>query len=76
LEPLAELLQTHAGHRFTFALIELAVYEAPLAGIRIVTPSVLAQTALIERGVVQIEDGADGGRRIVIRELAVTAPPF
>jgi len=72
LEPLAELLQTHAGHRFTFALIELAVYEAPLAGIRIVTPSVLAQTALIERGVVQIEDGADGGRRIVIREPAAS----
>ncbi|HEX5320872.1 MAG TPA: hypothetical protein VFW46_17060, partial [Stellaceae bacterium] len=24
--PLAELLQSHAGHRFTFALVELAVY--------------------------------------------------
>jgi hypothetical protein len=72
LVPLAELLQTHAGHRFTFALIELAVYEAPQAGVRIVTPSVLAQTALIERGVVQIEDRADGGRRIVIREPVTT----
>jgi hypothetical protein len=72
LAPLAELLQTHAGQRFTFALIELAVYEAPMAGVRIVSPSVLAQTALIERGVVQIEDRADGGRRIVIREPAAT----
>jgi hypothetical protein len=66
------MVQTHAGHRFAFALIELAVYEAPQAGVRIVTPSVLARTALIERGVVQIEDGVDGGRRIVVREPAAT----
>jgi hypothetical protein len=70
LAPLAELLQSHAGHRFTFALIELAIYDAPQAGVRIVNPSVLAQTALIERGVVQIEDSSDGNRRITIREPA------
>jgi hypothetical protein len=63
--PLAELLQTHAGHRFTFALIELAVYQAPQDGVRILMPSVLAQTALIERGVVQIEDG-----RVIIKDPA------
>ncbi len=70
--PLAELLQTHAGHRFTFALIELAVYEAPESSIRIIAPSVLAQTALIERGVVQIEDGNAGKQRIVVRDPPAT----
>lgn len=68
IAPLAELLQTHAGHRFTFALVELGVYETPEPGVRIITPSVLAQTALIERGVVQIEDSSEAGRRIVITE--------
>jgi hypothetical protein len=72
LAPLAELLQTHAGHRFTFALIELAVYQSPQPGVRIVTPSILAQTALIERGVVQIDEGSDGVHRIVVREPAAT----
>lgn len=72
LAALAELLQTHAGHRFTFALIELAIYETPQQNVRIVTPSLLAQTALIERGVVRIEDQADGSRRIVVKELAAT----
>lgn len=70
LAPLAELLQTHAGHRFIFALVELAVYETPQVGIRVVTPSILAQTALIERGVIQIEEGGDSQRRIVVREPA------
>jgi hypothetical protein len=53
--PLADLLQSHAGHRFTFALVELAVYETPANGTRLVVPSVLAQTVLLERGVVRIE---------------------
>jgi hypothetical protein len=57
--PLAELLQSHAGHRFTFALVELAVYTTPEADVRLVVPSVLAQTTLIERGVVRI-DSASG----------------
>lgn len=66
--PLTELLQTHAGHRFTFALVELAVYESPMTGIRLVVPSVLAQTTLIERGVVQINEAT--GRLSI--EAAVT----
>jgi hypothetical protein len=66
LELLAELLQTHAGHRFTFALVELAIYETADKQIRIVTPSVLAKTALIERGVVQITDLGKGEQQIVI----------
>ncbi|KQT92638.1 hypothetical protein [Rhizobium sp. Leaf453] len=54
IAPLAELLQSHAGQRFTFALVELGVYEAP-DGIRLVVPSVLAKTVLIERGVVRLD---------------------
>jgi hypothetical protein len=66
LEPLAELLQTHAGHRFTFALVELAIYETADKLGRVVTPSVLAKTALIERGVVRIAEGNDGLRQILV----------
>lgn len=73
ITPLAELLQTHAGHRFTFALVELAVYETPQAGVRLIIPSVLAQTALIERGVVEIKEELGGARRIVVREPTATA---
>jgi hypothetical protein len=66
LEPLAELLQTHAGHRFTFALVELAIYETADKLGRIVVPSVLAKTALIERGVVHIAEGDDGKRQVLV----------
>lgn len=69
LELLAQLLQTHAGHRFTFALVELAIYENTDSLIRFVSPSVLAKTALIERGVVRIEEGA-GAKQIVIDSAA------
>ena len=67
LVALAELLQSHAGHRFVFALVELAVYETPVPGARLIYPSVLAQTTLIERGVVRIEDG---GSSDAVRILA------
>lgn len=66
LELLAELLQTHAGHRFTFALVELAIYESADKLTRFVTPSVLAKTALIERGVVSIAEIGKGEPQVVI----------
>jgi len=66
LELLSGLLQTHAGHRFIFALVELAIYETADKITRIVTPSVLAKTALIERGVVQIVETIKGEQQIVI----------
>jgi hypothetical protein len=71
IAPLVELLQSHAGHRFVFALVELGVYETPVSGVRLVYPSVLAQTTLIERGVVEIDDRASG---ISIRPPAVSGP--
>ena len=70
--PLAELLQSHAGHRFTFALVELAIYEAPVSGTKIVVPSVLAQTTLIERGVIRLEGEAG---RISIQAVDVPSSP-
>jgi hypothetical protein len=75
IAPLAELLQSHAGHRFTFALVELAVYEAPQPGIRLVFPSVLAQTVLIERGVIKI-DGEQGALRISAPEQSPISLPL
>lgn len=60
IAPLVELLQSHAGLRFVFALVELGVYEAPVPGVRVVYPSVLAQTRLIERGVIQVDEKASG----------------
>jgi hypothetical protein len=73
---LRDLLQSHAGHRFVFALVELGVFEAPAPGARLILPSVLAQTTLIERGVVHIEERAHPplAGRIVVAP-AVSQPP-
>ena len=57
-EALAELLQSHAGAHFTFALVELASWRNPETGDIIALPSTLARTVMISRGVVTIEDGA------------------
>lgn len=72
IRPLAEMLQSHAGDRFTFALIELAVYETPAAGTRIVVPSILTETTMIERGVVRVVDDPAGPARIVVSEASPT----
>jgi len=53
---LAGVLQSHAGFRFTFALVELAVWQAP-DGAHLVVPRTLAQTVMVERGVVQVHEG-------------------
>jgi hypothetical protein len=58
IAPLAELLQSHAGQRFTFALVELGIFETPQKATLLVVPSVLAKTVLIERGVVRLENNA------------------
>jgi hypothetical protein len=68
IAPLAELLQSHAGQRFTFALVELGVFEAPESHVRLVVPSVLAKTVMIERGVVRLENDS-------IRVESVRASP-
>jgi hypothetical protein len=70
---LSSLVQSHAGHRFTFALVELAVYETPVTGVRLVVPSVLAQTELIERGVVRIEGNVPAGLRVAVEQVPLPA---
>lgn len=56
-EALADLLQSHAGAHFTFALVELATWRNPLTHELIALPSTLLRTAMITRGVVTVEDG-------------------
>lgn len=56
-EALGALLQSHAGAHFTFALVELAAWRNPTSGDFLIIPDVLAQTVMIERGVVRLENG-------------------
>lgn len=56
-EALASLLQSHAGAHFTFALVELAMWRNLATGDILVIPDTLAQTVMIERGVVRLESG-------------------
>ena len=56
-EALGALLQSHAGAHFTFALVELAAWHNPTSGDFLIIPDVLAQTVMIERGVVRLENG-------------------
>jgi len=72
---LADLVQSHAGHRFTFALVELAVYETPTTGVRLMVPSVLAQTKLIECGVVRIEGNIPAGLRVTVEPAPSKVSP-
>lgn len=53
-EALANLLQSHAGAHFTFALVELATWRTPTGAI-LAIPDILARTVMIERGIVRIE---------------------
>jgi hypothetical protein len=55
-ETLSDLLQSHAGAHFTFALVELAVWQNQTGDI-LAVPSTLAKTVMIERGIVRIEGG-------------------
>lgn len=56
-EAMASLLQSHAGAHFTFALVELAMWRNVATGDILVVPDTLAQTVMIERGVVRLENG-------------------
>ena len=49
-ETLVDLLQSHAGAHFTFALVEVATWRDLDTGDLIAVPDVLAQTVMIERG--------------------------
>lgn len=55
-ESLAQLLQSHAGAHFTFALVELSVWKNAIGDL-LVVPGTLAKTVMIERGIVRVEQG-------------------
>ena len=55
---LGQLLQSHAGAHFTFALVEVAIWRDPTTGSQLAIPNMLMQTTMIERGIVRIEQGA------------------
>ena len=57
-EALTDLLQSHAGAHFTFALVELACWRNTSSGDVLIVPDVLARTVMIERGIVQLVNGA------------------
>jgi hypothetical protein len=56
-QALVNLLQGHAGAHFTFALVEIAFWRDPVSAAMIAIPSTLAQTVMIERGIVRVEQG-------------------
>ena len=68
-DTLSSLLQSHAGAHFTFALVELATWRNSETGDILAIPSTLAQTVMIERGIVRIEQG-----RAVIGPVPQDAP--
>lgn len=53
---LADLLQSHAGARFTFALVELTPYRLADTDEVLIVPATLLRTTIIERGVIVIDD--------------------
>ena len=55
-EDLVSGLQLHAGFHFTFALVELAVFQGASADDLFVVPRTLVKTCMIERGIVRIDD--------------------
>lgn len=57
-EALGDLLQSHAGAHFTFALVELACWRVGEGEELLVIPSTLMRTVMIERGIVRIEHGS------------------
>jgi len=56
VQSIAEFLQQHAGMHFTLALVEVAIFKSHPNGY-LVQPRVVAQTQMVPRGVVAIQDG-------------------
>jgi hypothetical protein len=55
-EALVDLVQDTAGARFTWALVEMPVFQLPDKLGFVVQPRLIARTVMIERGVVSISD--------------------
>lgn len=72
VEQIADFLQNYANLNFTFALIELAVFQLPetAEGDLFVQSRVITRTVEIERSVVRIEDN-----RVTVETPIVAKPP-
>jgi hypothetical protein len=57
VEAIADYLREHAGLHFSLGLVELAIYNLPDGGGRLVSPRVLAHTHTITRTVVATPEG-------------------
>jgi len=68
-EALANLLQSHAGAHFTFALVELATWRTGDGSI-LAVPDLLTRTVMIERGVVRLSDA-----RLSIEPAPIASKP-
>ncbi len=58
VERIASALQLHSGFHFTFAMVELAIYDLPCENGkngRLVIPRTLAKTLTVERGIIRIK---------------------
>lgn len=55
-EALVDLVQDTAGARFTWALVEMPIFQLPDQLGFVVQPRLIARTVMIERGVVSISD--------------------
>ena len=56
-EKLFDLLQSHAGAHFTFALVEIRMWRNTETQEIVAVGNTLAKTEMIERGVVRVEEG-------------------
>lgn len=80
-ETLANALQSHAGARFTFALVSIELFSTGEPGQILAIPRTLTKTVLIERGVVKIDDGqikiaVPDARRDATRRTTMTQDLF
>ncbi len=74
VEAIGEFLQNQAHLNFSFALVEINVYQLPevLGPSKLVAPRVLARTVELERAVVRLEEGQLVGAPAVSQPVAAS----
>ncbi len=73
-EALAGLLQSHAGAHFTFALVELATWKDLASGALFAVPNTLAQTVMIERGILVFDAGVPQIQSVPLAKAGQASP--
>lgn len=71
---LGALLQSHAGAHFTFALVELGMWRVPVTDMLLCVPSTIAQTVMIERGIVVMESDGMAVRHVAVAPRIAARP--